>query len=493
MLKCLRNKRVSQKQIEPASPPPKPRQWLDPHAVTVDTDHPRSRRRRFIWGTAVVSFLLIIGLGGLYSRTHSIVAVKIASLPATHATHNQLLATTVRAAINDYRLSIKAVDGQAHTYTLAEAGFTPDVAATLNAAKGQHGIFFWHTKTIPLQLNTNKAALTAFIAEHAIQATKPAQEATLVVQNGKAVSTPEADGSGYAVANAPQTLQAAAAYLDKAPLVMTQGVIHPSITTRSLQAKQKELQRIIDQDMTFIIDGSTRKAGPSDIVNWLDLNPVPAAGTVDITANSGKIAAYIDGLTKEFRTPSSETLTDVSDDGSLQIVIQDGAARTVEDQDKIVTNIASALLRTDGQTLKVGLSNTASSRTLKGHSYPKWLLVNISSKRMYAYEDTTLVRSFLITAGAPATPTVTGTYKIYAKYRSQDMQGENADGSRYFQPNVEYVNYFYRDYAVHGNYWRPASYFGAINSSHGCIGITNTDAAWIYSWAPIGTTVMVHS
>jgi len=72
------------------------------------------------------------------------------------------------------------------------------------------------------------------------------------------------------------------------------------------------------------------------------------------------------------------------------------------------------------------------------------------------------------------------------------MSGPNTDGSRYVQPNVPWVNYFYRDYAIHGNYWRPTSYFGNVNSSHGCVGLLTNDAAWLYAWAPIGTAVVVH-
>jgi lipoprotein-anchoring transpeptidase ErfK/SrfK len=112
---------------------------------------------------------------------------------------------------------------------------------------------------------------------------------------------------------------------------------------------------------------------------------------------------------------------------------------------------------------------------------------------MYAYEGTTLVRTFLISAGAPATPTVIGQYKIYSKYISQDMRGANVDGSSYFQPNVPYVLYFYGGYAIHGNYWRPTSWFGNINSSHGCLGVTPDDGAWIFDWAPIGTPVITHT
>jgi lipoprotein-anchoring transpeptidase ErfK/SrfK len=111
---------------------------------------------------------------------------------------------------------------------------------------------------------------------------------------------------------------------------------------------------------------------------------------------------------------------------------------------------------------------------------------------MYAYQNGQLVNTFLVTAGAPATPTPIGQFKIFAKYPVQNMTGYNTNGTTYYQPNVQWVNYFYQADAVHGNYWRPLSYFGNINSSHGCVGVVNSDAEWIYNWAPIGTTVIVH-
>ncbi len=111
---------------------------------------------------------------------------------------------------------------------------------------------------------------------------------------------------------------------------------------------------------------------------------------------------------------------------------------------------------------------------------------------MYAYEKTNLMRTFLVSAGEPGTPTVLGQYAIKTKVAKQDMRGQNTDGSRYSQTNVQWVNYFHQDYAIHGNHWRPTSYFGNINSSHGCVGIVNSDAEWIYNWAPVGTPVIVY-
>ena len=49
------------------------------------------------------------------------------------------------------------------------------------------------------------------------------------------------------------------------------------------------------------------------------------------------------------------------------------------------------------------------------------------------------------------------------------------------------------DYVIHGNYWRPLSYFGNINSSHGCVSTVPSEAEWMYDWTPIGTPVIVYT
>jgi lipoprotein-anchoring transpeptidase ErfK/SrfK len=75
-------------------------------------------------------------------------------------------------------------------------------------------------------------------------------------------------------------------------------------------------------------------------------------------------------------------------------------------------------------------------------------------------------------------------YRIYVKYRSANMQGDN-----YFLPNVPYVMYFYKGYGLHGTYWH--NNFGTP-MSHGCINLKIDDAGWLYNWASVGTVVSIH-
>jgi hypothetical protein len=119
----------------------------------------------------------------------------------------------------------------------------------------------------------------------------------------------------------------------------------------------------------------------------------------------------------------------------------------------------------------------------------KWIDINLSNYTLSAMEGDSAVFQAPIVDGAAATPTVTGTFSVYWKLDTQTMEGPNADGSNYRTEDVPWVMYFYQDWAIHGAYWRSS--FG-FSGSHGCVNLPVSDAAWLYSWTPYGTTVVVH-
>lgn len=114
----------------------------------------------------------------------------------------------------------------------------------------------------------------------------------------------------------------------------------------------------------------------------------------------------------------------------------------------------------------------------------RWIDVDLTNQSVYAYEGDVVVNSFLVSTGTWLTPTVTGQYKIYVKYRSAKMSGPG-----YYLPDVPYIMYFYKGYGLHGTYWH--NNFGTP-MSHGCVNLRTEEAAWLYNWASIGTLVNVH-
>ena len=118
----------------------------------------------------------------------------------------------------------------------------------------------------------------------------------------------------------------------------------------------------------------------------------------------------------------------------------------------------------------------------------KWIDVNVSSQSLVAYEGGLPVFQTLVSTGKSQYPTVTGQFRIWLRFQSQDMNGYRL-GYDYYLRNVPYVQYFYQDYALHGTFWH--NNFGTP-MSHGCVNLPTPAAEWLFNWAEYGTLVNVH-
>ena len=166
-----------------------------------------------------------------------------------------------------------------------------------------------------------------------------------------------------------------------------------------------------------------------------------------------------------------------------------------------VNALSNASLLTPGQSLRIPppsfdeLAKLAPVGDDGYHAHPialseteKWIDVDLSEQRVVAYEGAEPVAEFIVSTGKQATPTVTGTFRIWAKTPVQDMFGGNrAAGDYYFLEDVQWVQYFHEDYGFHGATWH--NNFGQP-MSRGCVNMRNEDAEWLYAWAgPDGAAV----
>jgi hypothetical protein len=125
-----------------------------------------------------------------------------------------------------------------------------------------------------------------------------------------------------------------------------------------------------------------------------------------------------------------------------------------------------------------------------------WLDVNLNTPaRVTAYEGDTPVNSFLTIKGAGPRPTPTGVFTILRRVANETMNSDTIGIPRfgpggYYLTNVLFTQYFTGDGAsLHYNYW--SSNWG-YPGSHGCLGLTYNDSAWLWDWAHIGTPVVIH-
>ncbi len=118
-------------------------------------------------------------------------------------------------------------------------------------------------------------------------------------------------------------------------------------------------------------------------------------------------------------------------------------------------------------------------------SESKWIEVDLSDQKIYAWEGNQLYLESLVSTGLPGTPTPTGEFRIWIKLRAVKMEGGSGRGY-YYLPNVPYTMFFenaeipnWRGYGLHGTYWHHD--FGRPKS-HGCVNLPTEVAKQLYEW-----------
>ncbi|MFO0920219.1 MAG: L,D-transpeptidase family protein [Candidatus Saccharimonadales bacterium] len=349
---------------------------------------------------------------------------------------------------------------------------------------------FWKRRSYDYRYTLDKVKIDNFIDAYKTKVNVIGQNATIVIENGEVVIMPEVpqdeisfhDPSGQIT----NSLKLAV------PLTLEQErvITPPAITAAKLQPLKEYIQDVIKTEIILKLNGNNISTTRDQIASWITIDPAVTNNTA-VSFDIVKVESFIEGVVSPYiKPPKARVMVATADGGTKELVSGENGV-SITDKAGTAKNVINALQNGENSDIEIPVAYSTPT-TISAGDYPKWLQVDLTNKRLYAYEHGKLVNQFLISAGAPATPTVVGEFTIKSKPRIQTMRGLNADGTRYVQPNVEWINYFYVDYAIHGNYWRPASVFGNINTSHGCVGLQNADAEWIYNWAPVGTTVITH-
>jgi len=132
--------------------------------------------------------------------------------------------------------------------------------------------------------------------------------------------------------------------------------------------------------------------------------------------------------------------------------------------------------------------------------------VDTKTHMMTVVRDGQVIRTIPISAGADGHTTYDGQMVIAEKDQTTRMNGAtvgftDSDGKgEYDIPDVPHAMRLSNSGTfIHGNYWGDKSVFGTVNTSHGCIGLSdtkggkdpNTPAAWFYNNSLVGDVVVV--
>lgn len=121
---------------------------------------------------------------------------------------------------------------------------------------------------------------------------------------------------------------------------------------------------------------------------------------------------------------------------------------------------------------------------------PKYIVVDLSEQRLYAYENGILGNTFLVSTAKWPFTTPAGNHSVLAKLPFVDYTWSYGPGNpnNYSLGMVPWNLRIYPHVYIHYAYWH--NNFGHP-MSHGCINVRLDNMKWVYDWADVGIPVDV--
>jgi hypothetical protein len=128
----------------------------------------------------------------------------------------------------------------------------------------------------------------------------------------------------------------------------------------------------------------------------------------------------------------------------------------------------------------------------------KAVVVRLGSQTLTAYLNGKPVVTTPVTTGRPALPTPIGSYHVYLRASPYTFISPWPAGSPYWYPPtpVTWAIEFYEGDFLHNDPGEPSGAFGAGSqdgpyASHGCVHVPYSVMAFLWSWLPMGSQVVV--
>lgn len=436
----------------------------------------------------------------------------------------QQITNDVTKLVTDTTVTVTYNDASEQV-TLADLGYTVDANSiaeqAFNAKRSDNFIQrYLSSATVnvaPSLGDASAADPTKIGNDFGVQST-PATDATVSLNSDgtQYEATAATVGMGLSVTDAAQQL------LD--------AIENPSATPQYVQLQVNDVQPAITDDiakqavdtLNNLIANPIKITGNGGDITTLGVDAINASYSVDPTDSTpdgsqrsgyvlfdaAKLQSYYEtNIKANYQATEQDADVIVNNDGEvIKTNVQGHPGVTVADggDSNVGTDAAKAMAAGSGAVQINATVIPMQTKQTKRHT-----VVDLSDKKLYAYENDQVIKTLNIADGAGTAAdgsckgdlcTPTGDYKIWWKLDSQDMKGtltlSNGSTTSWNAPGVKFVNYFsHSGCAIH-----RINSTSAINDadvpasgaeSHGCIGLGWDVAEWYYNWADYNETVHI--
>lgn len=397
--------------------------------------------------------------------------------------------------------------------SLAEVGIDVDVEKTVDEVFAPNrGIAtrvstFSTVRDIEPVVTLDAAKLDAFADGLEAETVKLASNGTVTFdpEAKEFVASSSESGAELDTTTLEQTLLASAKTMSFQPVELQVVEVSPDFDTASVEAAAAAANSWLDLEVKAW-DRNERGRYPEreEMAPWITFTPKD--GTLEVGLDPAQVKKWVATVSGESNIEAVPGVQNVNSRGDvLAMAVEGNDGYMVNNVDALTAGIIEAVSTNQpfAGTMEYSVEERAYTQRLiadgaenlvyKAAPGEKWIDINLSSHTVTAYEGATPVQQSPMIAGAPATPTVTGEYSVWAKVATQTMRGDNVDGTKYETPDVPWILYFHGGYATHGAYWRSSfGYDAGTGGSHGCVNMPVGSAHDLYNWADVGTKVVSH-
>jgi hypothetical protein len=140
-----------------------------------------------------------------------------------------------------------------------------------------------------------------------------------------------------------------------------------------------------------------------------------------------------------------------------------------------------------GPTVWSALLDAVAAREATTRPYTYVIATETLPETLYVWRAGQVVLQTPINTGVYRATTPLGTWPVFLRFLVTTMKGTNPDGTKYVDPGIPWVSYFYESDAVHG-FLRPG--YG-YPQSDGCVELPYSNAEMVYPLDTYGTLVTI--
>lgn len=453
---------------------------------------------------------LVIGLSAYYS-SHALPHTSIAGQPVGGMTRQQIT-EEIQERIDTGKISL---DGEIEPVEVAlgDAGVHVDVEQTVDEAFAPNRGFvtrltgLFSERDVTPVVSVDESQLEEFVGTLAGDGIRPVRNGAVTFDEGQQIFVAEEAEMGSTVdaATLSNEITSSIQAMTFAPIAVSVIEVSPDHDSEAAKAAADRANQWLATEVSLVdADEVAHTAEVSDKAQWVKFESSKDGLTASL--DKAEVQKWVDEHSAESNLEPEPKIENVNSKGKVLSVSVEGVdGRTAVNGNALADAIVASF---DGGEPFVGtieyetaarpvdqrlIADGAENMVYAAAPGEKWIDINLSNFTVTGYEGATPVMQSPMVPGAPATPTVTGEYSVWAKVPIQTMRGNNVDGTTYETPNVPWILYFHGGYATHGAYWRSSfGYDAGPAGSHGCVNMPVGQARELYDWAEVGTKVVSH-